>query len=203
MSRLYVVRHGETEWNAQGLLQGSSEVPLNERGRVQAVSAGVSLKGVVAPGAVIVSSTLGRAWDTAQAVAHEVEVPVVHADARLIERSYGVWEGLTQAERDARYPEEVLRWNSRREPRIEGYEGHESVVARMREALDEWWPRAQGTDLVLVTHGSSGRMLMLSLLGLPTHTHAVGNLENAAWSRLVPVADAPWCLERHNVNAQA
>lgn len=201
MSRLFVLRHGETDWNAQGRLQGSSEVPLNDHGRSQAGRASASLAAVLAPGPVIVASPLGRALETAQIVADVMETPV-HTDVRLIERAYGVWEGLTAQEREDRDPEEVVRWKSRREPRIEGYESHESVVTRMRDALDEWWPQAEGTDLVMVTHGSSGRMLILSLLGLPTHTHAVGNLENAAWSRLGPVTDAPWSLERHNVNAQ-
>jgi len=77
------------------------------------------------------------------------------------------------------------------------------VVIRMRAALDEWLPRAGDRDLLFVTHGSSARMLTLSLLGLPTDTHRLASLENAAWSRLRPAGDAPWSLERHNIDADA
>lgn len=202
MTRLYVVRHGQTDWNVAGRLQGSSDQPLNATGHQQAERAAASLASVVTPPCIIVTSPLSRAHDTAVALAARLGVEV-HADARLAERAYGVWEGLTWEERLARDPEESHRWQARLEPNIEGYESHADVVVRMREALDEWLPVAHGADLVFATHGSSARMLMLSLLGLPTDTHTLGNLENAAWSRLRPVDDAPWSLERHNIGADA
>ena len=200
MTRLYVLRHGETDWNVQGRLQGSSDVPLNARGRRQALRAAKSLKRVLGPESVIVTSSLERALVTAQAVADAVGTGV-EIDSRLIERSYGVWEGLPEAVREERDPEEHERWKARKEPLIEGYESHDAVLARMRAALDEWLPRAAGSDLLFVTHGSSARMLTLSLLGLPADTHRLSSLENAAWSRLLPVSDAPWSLDRHNIGA--
>jgi probable phosphoglycerate mutase len=200
VTRLYLVRHGQTAWNVEGRLQGTSDQPLNDMGREQADKAAASLASVLRPDAVIVSSPLARAQDTAVVIARAVGAEL-HTDVRLIERSYGVWEGLTWEERYAQDPTESERWQARKEPRIAGYEGHELVVRRMREALDEWSARAPGRDLVFVTHGSSGRMLMLSLLRLETDTHAIGSLENAAWSRLRPVDDAPWSLERHNIGA--
>jgi probable phosphoglycerate mutase len=201
VTRLFLVRHGQTSWNVEGRLQGSSDQPLNDVGREQAVRAADSLAGALRTPAVVVSSPLSRALDTAATVAAKASVEV-HIDERLIERSYGVWEGLTWDERYAQDPVESERWLARKEPRIEGYEVHEAVVTRMRAALADWMGEARERDLVLVTHGSAARMLILSLLGLPTDTHAIGNLENAAWSRLRPVDDAPWSLERHNIGAE-
>ena len=200
MTHLYVLRHGETDWNVQGRLQGTSDVPLNARGIEQAQGAARALAGVLGPDCVIVSSSLARASVTAQAVADAVGTSVA-IDPRLIERAYGVWEGLAESVRSTRDPEEHERWLARKEPQIEGYEPHDSVVARMHAALDEWLPRAGQGDLLFVTHGSSARMLTLALLGLPTDTHRLSSLENAAWSRLLPVSDAPWSLDRHNIGA--
>lgn len=200
MTRLYIVRHGQTAWNVEGRLQGSSDQPLNELGRAQAQRAAASLARVLLKPCLVVSSPLSRALDTALAIADAVATEV-HTDARLIERAYGEWEGLTWDERYARSPIEAERWLARKEPRIDGYEGHDAVAARMREAVDEWTARLPEGELVFVTHGSSSRMLMLSLLDLETDTHALGSLENAAWSRMAPVDDAPWSLERHNIGA--
>lgn len=201
MTRLYVVRHGQTSWNVEGRLQGSSDQPLNEFGREQAGQAAHSLAAVLRAPCTVVSSPLVRALDTAVAIA-EAAGAELHTDARLAERSYGVWEGLTWDERYALDPVESERWLARKEPRVKGYESHESVVIRMRAALEHWLDVAEGGDLVFVTHGSSSRMLMLSLLDLDTDTHALGGLENSAWSRLRPVDDAPWSLERHNIGAR-
>jgi len=118
--QLYVLRHGETDWNVQGRLQGTSDVPLNARGIEQAQRAARSLRGVLSPQAIIVSSPLERALATATAVAQAAGVSV-ETDPRLIERAYGVWEGLTEEERAVRDPEEHERWRDRKEPAIEGY----------------------------------------------------------------------------------
>lgn len=199
MSRLFLVRHGQTDWNVAGRLQGTSEVPLNATGEAQALAAAHSLAdaGLVSP--TVVTSSLGRARATAGTIAAVLRCEV-HDEPRFIERAYGVWEGLVEAERREAYPEAHAIWAARGEPPIEGYERHALVAARMRAAGEEWLERVPG-DLVVVTHGSSGRMLILDLLGLPTHGHAVGNLENAAWSRLSRTPEGEWSLERHNVGA--
>lgn len=201
MTRLFVVRHGETDWNVQGRLQGSSDIPLNDNGRAQAAGAAKTLGPSLRHGFTLVCSPLGRARETAEILVSSLGRGQVELDARLVERSYGVWEGLTSAEREDRYPAEHATWENRGEPNIEGYEAHAQVAARMRQATDAWVARVAG-DLVFVTHGSSARMLTEDLLGLPSGGHTIGNLENAAWSRLRQVIDGPWSLERHNVGAR-
>lgn len=201
MTRIFVVRHGQTDWNLAGRLQGSSDIPLNDVGRAQARAAASSLWPALGDSPTFVSSTLGRAVETARIVIGERDL-VLHQDARLGERRYGPWEGLLGPERQERFPDDHAAWSAGFEPDFEGYENHATVAARMTAAAHEWVARVSG-DLVIVAHGSSGRMLLLALLGLPLHGRTLGNLENAAWSRLVPSPSGGWSLERHNVGAPA
>lgn len=199
MSRVFVVRHGQTDWNAQGRLQGSSDVPLNEAGRDQARAAASSLWPALQGDPVFVSSTLSRAVETTRIIAAGRQVEH-HRDARLCERRYGQWEGLHAHERAARFPDDHAAWKAGFEPDFDGYENHATVAARALSAAHEWVARVP-EDLVLVAHGSSGRMLLLAMLGLPLEGRALGSLENAAWSLLVPASGGGWSLARHNVGA--
>ena len=201
MTRLYVVRHGQTDWNLAGRLQGSSDIELNDTGRAQARAAAVSLWPELSGTPVIVSSTLGRAIETARIIARGGECEL-HQDARLGERRYGPWEGLLAHERAEQYPDADAAWRAGFEPDFDGYESHATVAARTTAAAHEWTSRVSG-DVVFVAHGSSGRMLLLSLLGLPLTGRTLGHFENAAWSRLVPSPAGGWSLERHNVGAPA
>src|ERR1700757_559305 len=114
---IYYLRHGETEWNALGRLQGTQDVPLNARGRGQAVQAARILADVFArdgrDGAALsyVSSPLGRARMTMELVRGKLELPPADyaLDDRLREIGYGVWEGLTLAESEAADPEIYAR----------------------------------------------------------------------------------------------
>ena len=201
MTRIFVVRHGQTDWNLAGRLQGSSDIPLNETGRAQARDAAAGLWPALEGSPVVVSSTLARASQTARIIVGDREAEL-HADARLGERRYGPWEGLHAHERAERYPDADAAWRAGYEPDFDGYETHAAVAARMTDAAREWVSRVPG-DLVLVAHGSSGRMLLLAMLGMPLEGRTLGNLENAAWSRLVPSAGGGWSLDRHNVGAPA
>ncbi len=201
MTRLVVVRHGQTDWNLAGRLQGSSDIPLNATGRAQAADAARRLWPALEPEPTFVSSTLSRAVETAHLLIGDRDIRL-HQDARLGERRYGPWEGLLAPEREERFPDDHAAWRAGLEPDFEGYENHATVAARMTAAAHEWAARVQG-DLVIVAHGSSGRMLLLALLGLPLHGRTLGNLENAAWSRLVQTPTGGWSLERHNVGAPA
>ncbi len=190
MTRIFVVRHGQTDWNAAGRLQGSSDIPLNDVGRAQARAAASSLWRALEGEPVVVSSTLGRAVETARIIVGERRA-ALHQDARLGERRYGPWEGLLAHERASRFPDDDAAWRAGFEPDFDGYESHAAVAARMVAAAHEWVARVSG-DLVVVAHGSSGRMLLLAMLGQPLEGRTLGNLENAAWSRLVPSPAGGW-----------
>lgn len=199
MKRLVVIRHGETDWNVERRLQGAADIHLNQRGRAQARAAAATLaRELVSP--LIVSSPLVRAVDTANALASAAGAEV-EVDERLAERTYGVWEGLTSAERRASHPEASATWESGHEPaELEGYERHATVAARMRGALDSWSDSA-AEDLVFVTHGSSGRMLILDLMQLPLNSALLGFLGNCTWSVLRQHPTGAWTLYEHNQRA--
>jgi len=197
MTRIFVVRHGETEWNVKGLLQGSSEVPLSHVGRAQAARMAPALANLVSPNAVLVSSPLSRAHDTGLALGEVLGLPVV-VDERLRERAYGVWEGITPEARLADWPQEVAEWHAHGNPHIEGFEVHDVVAARMVAAFHEWAARAPG-DLVVFSHGSSARIGIMGLLGLSLEHRTLGNLGNTRWSVVERGVSGGWTLQRHNV----
>ena len=109
MTRLIIWRHGNTDWNAGDRVQGQSDSPLNARGRDQAAAA-APLLAALRPDA-IVSSDLSRAADTAGALAAVTGLPVSF-DARLRERHFGIWQGLTLDEIAERYPTEYAAWRA-------------------------------------------------------------------------------------------
>lgn len=107
--RLFLVRHGETEFNRRGLALGRKDVPLTERGRWQAERVGAALAGE--PVVAIYSSPLQRALDTAGAIAERHEL-AVQVDQGLVEMDIGETEGLAFAELRARFPELLRIWTS-------------------------------------------------------------------------------------------
>src|SRR5262245_57678162 len=100
MIRLVIWRHGRTAWNESGRFQGQADVDLDTAGAAQAVDAAPRVAAYRAD--LIVSSDLLRAARTAQALAAVTGLPVEH-DARLRERNFGPWQGLTQAEIEKRF----------------------------------------------------------------------------------------------------
>ncbi|WP_061962445.1 histidine phosphatase family protein [Demequina flava] len=199
--QVYLVRHGQTEWNVQGLLQGASDIALTDEGRRQADSAAHALAQRIGDEPTIISSPLTRAQHTAHALGDLIGAEV-HVDDRLRERAYGVWEGITPEERASQWPEQLATWHAHGNPDIPGFEVHDLVRARMVECLEEWADAVEpGRTLVAFSHGSSARVGLQGLLHLPLEHRTLGNLGNTAWSRLSRRDRGDWTLERHNVTA--
>lgn len=172
---IYYLRHGETEWNALGRLQGTRDIPLNARGRGQAVHAGGILAelfkrdGKDKAALSYVSSPLGRARETMELVRGKLELPLTDyfLDDRLREIGYGVWEGLTLAESEASDPEVYARRLADKWTVCPaGGETYADVQVRVRA----WYDQLR-TDAVAVAHGGTARALMVSL-GLETPVSA-------------------------------
>ncbi|WGD50399.1 histidine phosphatase family protein [Bradyrhizobium sp. CB1650] len=172
---IYFLRHGETEWNALGRLQGTRDVPLNARGRVQAVQAAGILAdlfkrdGRDKAALPYVSSPLGRARSTMELVRAKLELPATDysLDDRLREIGYGTWEGLTLAESEASDPEVYARrladkWSV-------APMGGETYAAVQLRMLD--WYESLLVDTVAVAHGGTARALMVAL-GIETPASA-------------------------------
>jgi len=198
VTHVFLLRHGETDWNATGRLQGSTDVPMNARGLEQAGAAARALGARLPKGAVIVSSPLVRARATAEALAGVTGATVVYDD-RMKERSYGAWEGMTAAEREEHDAVEVARWHAGLEPRIEGYEDHISVTSRAVACIEEH--ATDGAVVVFVGHGSTSRLAVRTLIRLPLDGWNIGPLGNASWAELERASDGEWRLLGYNVGA--
>lgn len=147
-TRILLVRHGETDWNTAGLVQGRTDLPLNARGREQAIAAATALadRGVRR----IVSSPLLRATQTAEIVADSLGLTGFETDDGLVEQAFGMAEGLRWEEATARYPEGVP-----------GLEDRPSVVARATEALVRH--ARPGETMAVITHRGVINALRLSV----------------------------------------
>ncbi len=172
---IYYIRHGETEWNVLGRLQGRQDVPLNELGRRQAAHAGHVLGDLLRSDGrdkaslAFVASPLGRARSTMELIRSELKLaPADYGlDDRLREIGYGVWEGCTLAESEASHPELYARrlldkWTVC----PPGGETYAAVQSRMRD-----WYDSLAADTVAVAHGGTARALMVAL-GLETPVSA-------------------------------
>ena len=196
MTRVFLLRHGETDWNATGRLQGSTDVPMSARGIEQVGGAARALGALLPKGTIIVSSPLVRARATAEALAAVTGGPIVFDD-RLKERAYGAWEGMTAAEREEHSPTEVARWHLGLEPRIEGYEDHVSVTSRVVACIDQH--ADDGATVVFVGHGSTARLAVRVMMRLPLDGWNLGPLGNASWTELERAPDGEWRLVSYNV----
>jgi broad specificity phosphatase PhoE len=164
---IYYIRHGETEWNALGRLQGVQDIPLNELGRSQSVHAGHILAdllkrdGSSASSIGFVASPLGRACQTMELVRGTVRLPLsgYAIDDRLREIGYGEWEGSTLAEMQAKDPDLFARRQAEKwTVAPPGGETYVSVQARVAD-----WYRELRYDTVAVAHGGTLRALMVVL----------------------------------------
>jgi len=154
VTRLLVIRHGESEWNVAGRWQGMADVPLTDDGRRQAASAALRLGTFDA----IVDSDLERAALTASIIAEIIGVGPVVLDSRLREADVGPWEGLTHAEVEQGWPGFLAAHH-----RPDGFEPYESVAQRGAAALlhaAATWP---GGEILVVTHGGLIRALRREL----------------------------------------
>ena len=155
MTSLLLVRHGQSEWNAQGRWQGQADPPLSPLGEQQAVEATGRLDRVDA----VWASDLVRAVRTAELVAHELGVEVV-VDSRWRERHAGEWQGHTRDEIEAAWPGYLD--GGRRPP---SWEPDADVVARALDACAAVAAAHPGGVVLVVTHGGIVRTLERHLEG--------------------------------------
>jgi probable phosphoglycerate mutase len=155
ITRIILIRHGETAWNAVRRLQGHIDIPLSEVGQRQALALGRALAAERID--AIYSSDLGRALQTAQAVAahHPLEL---RTDPALRERAYGVFEGLLYTEIAERYPVEFAEWQARDVDSIMPHgerfaESFRQFYDRCTGAIARLAAEWQGKTITIVAHG--------------------------------------------------
>ena len=166
--RVALVRHGETDWNVDGRLQGSSDIPLNDIGRRQAREAGTVL--TAEPWDVLLSSPLSRAAETADIIGHVVGLERSGDDADLVERRFGHAEGMTGYEAWAHWPDGAYP----------GAESYHDLAVRGRRGLDRIASVHPGEKVVAVAHGGVIRAILHTVMGRPAP-----RIANAGISTLV------------------
>jgi broad specificity phosphatase PhoE len=147
---IFLVRHGETDWNRDGRVQGHTDVPLNDAGRVQARALAAEL--ATASFEAVYSSDLGRAVETATILATPRSLEVT-ALAALREKHFGTWEGLTDVEVQERFPDAIRgHWGDA--------ETTEDMTRRVLEAICRIADAHDGAAVLVVTHGGPMRALL-------------------------------------------
>lgn len=198
-NRVVLWRHGQTDWNMVNRFQGHSDIPLNEVGRYQVKHAAEILAGMNPTS--IISSDLGRARDTAQALADLVGLSI-RTDENLRETNGGLWEGKTGAENRAEDFQNFIRW-------IDGDDNPAGTTGETRSqvadrAVSAIMGELEGkTDqlLIVATHGGTARCVLGQLLQLPlTHWGVIGGLSNASWS-ILERNPRQWNLMEHNAGS--
>lgn len=168
MARWFLVRHGETQWNAEERIQGQTDVPLHETGRREATLTGRRLSDTRF--AAVYSSDLLRTQETAGLILGEQAhtPPAVETHANLREVAYGIFEGLTWSEirdKDARMGErQFVRDLDFSPPDGETFR---QVLARTKKFANLLRDRHVNDDVLVVAHGGSLRALAIGILGLP------------------------------------
>ncbi|HEU5415751.1 MAG TPA: histidine phosphatase family protein [Candidatus Angelobacter sp.] len=165
-AEIYLVRHGETEWNRDGRLQGQQNSSLTARGREQAEQLGRLLSRLLGPQQrLIQASPLGRARETAAIIRQHVPGPELMIDSRLQEMTLGSWEGLTRTEVN-KLCKGVVGGDSNAEWwfRAPGGESYDHFQERVRS-----WLAEQSGAVIAVSHGITTRMIRGEYLGLSRH----------------------------------
>lgn len=192
LTRICLVRHGETEWNAERRIQGQIDIGLNETGQRQAVAAGRWLKraGIIA----LYSSDLKRAWTTALAIGSELGLQPT-AVPEMRERRYGVFEGLTYDEAKSKHPAGYAAFEGRNaDYDFENGESLHVMFERVTGKLKELAARHPGGVIAVVLHGGVLDVINRFVRGNPLEMPRDFLIPNAGinW---IALADGVWHLE--------
>jgi len=182
MLQVYLVRHGETVWNAARRIQGQSDSPLTEKGEQQAQQVGERVKSLGITH--VIASDLGRTRRTAEIIADACGCTVT-LDARLRELNMGCLEqrpldGLTEEEEHWR----KTLVDGTTAGRIPGGESMAEMATRMHEALNALLELPAGSRPLIVSHGMALGVLVSTILGLPAHAERRLRLRNCSISRV-------------------
>lgn len=157
LQRVYLIRHGETDWNREGRAQGQHDIPLNDKGREQACQLGMFL--AKKKPASLICSDLSRARETAELIGQPCGLtPVVFSELR--ERDMGDYSGLTDLEIRKKGINDLTRWDG-----VDGVESDEEILARVMPCLEAFIQDNEGEGIA-VTHGGVIKVLLYHLLGI-------------------------------------
>ena len=164
MTKVYVVRHGQTAWNLEEVFRGRADIPLDETGKKEVHLAGKALKDETIH--AVYSSPLSRSMETAENIAKFHNLPVESLEA-IIDISYGEWEGVSLKKVEQNYPDLYALWlNEPHKVRFPKGETLEEVRLRTIGAIEDLVKKHQQENIVLVAHRAPNKVICCALLGL-------------------------------------
>lgn len=141
--KVFLIRHGQTDWNLQGRFQGREDIELNENGILQAEACGEAIKGEKFK--AVITSPLVRAKKTAEIIADKLGIKQVIIDEGIIERDFSKVSGMTPRERETFYasgePDDKEPW--------------EDLCSRMLSTIKKYGEQFQDDNIIMVSHGAS------------------------------------------------
>lgn len=182
-----IVRHGETDWNAQGRLQGREDIELNDLGRQQAHKIAVYLGREHWD--AVVSSPLKRAYETAQIIARLLSVSEIEVEEQITERDYGEASGLWPEDRKSRFPDG-----------IPGQEDFELLRQRAMSALERIVNTHLGKRIVVISHGALTNTILYTLSGGEFGSFKT-RLKNGCINQ-IKVREGHWTVDFYNKTAE-
>lgn len=188
---IYLLRHGETDWNQEGRLQGHTDIPLNQNGRMQINHAAEALANLHIGIDLIISSPLSRAYESAGIAAERLsyEKDNIIIEPLLIERCFGAGEGLTIAERKEKYPNDIY-------PKMESYE---DLIERAHSVFDRIVRSYKDSENILVVaHGAILYGMLTAITdGQIIYGSKMVKLDQAS-IHLIKYVDGPIQLAKYN-----
>lgn len=197
MTRLYLIRHGETPWNTEKRIQGHTDIGLNDNGLSQAQATAAWLAAHGPEIKHIYSSDLTRAWLTATTIADAINLTPIPV-SQFRERRYGLFEGLTHQEAATKYPYEYHQLEQRNPDFVpSGGESLYALFERVTHRLQMIAREHIGEQLVIVCHGGVLDVINRFVRGNPLHQQRDFEIPNASisWVRFREGATPPWMME--------
>lgn len=183
VTRILVVRHGETAWNRDTRIQGHTDIELNAHGRWQAERLAQALR--EEPIAAFYASDLSRARDTADSTAR-LHGKAVHTHTGLRERAFGSFEGLTWAEIESLHPQHAAAWRQREPDFVPpGGESLQQLQARVVAAVNQIAAQHPGEQVLMVAHGGVLDILYRAATRLELQAPRSWTMTNTAINRLL------------------
>ena len=195
MSRVYLVRHGQTAWNVGEIFRGRADIPLDETGKREVHLAGETLKDETLH--AVYSSPLSRSMETTENIAKFHDISVTPLDA-IIDISYGEWEGMGNQEVQQKYPDLHTLWLS--EPHKVLFPGGESldeVRSRSMAALEDLLVKHQDENFALIAHRVPNKVICCALLGLD-NSHFWRIQQDTASTNLFVYRNGQWIISYLN-----
>jgi len=195
-TKLCLIRHGETAWNAERRLQGHTDIPLNAKGEIQALQMAQALKDTKLTFDVLYTSDLKRAADTAKAVVQLFGVKA-RVESALRERHFGALQGLSISDAPFLKPD-IWQAHIARDldHELEGGESIQQFALRVQKALDQIQEQHAGKTILIVSHGGTLDMMYRIASNQALSAERIASVPNASLNWIAHHQGAGWVVDQ-------